>query len=75
MKRRSPNPIRPDHLHFLQIFEGGEMVTGAVAIRVDEDQFQVGLKSHRKPDAAREQINGWVMSVIEEEHEWLSNKS
>jgi hypothetical protein len=51
------------------------MVTGAVAIRVEDDQFQVGLKSHNKPEEAREEINDWVMSVIEEEHEWLSNKN
>ena len=75
MKRRPPTPFRPDHLHLLQIIEGGEMVTGAVAIRVDDDQFQVGLKSHYKPEMAREQVNGWVMMVVEDEHEWLSSKS
>ena len=51
------------------------MVTGAVAIRVADDQFQVGLKSHYKPEAAREQVDGWVKMVVEVEHEWLSNKS
>jgi hypothetical protein len=51
------------------------MVTGAVAIRVDEDQFRVGLKSHYRPEMAREQVNGWVMMVVEDEHEWLSSKS
>jgi len=51
------------------------MVTGAVAVRVDADQFKIGLKSHYEPEEAREQINEWVMSVLEEEHEWLISKS
>jgi hypothetical protein len=51
------------------------MVTGAVLKRVDGDQFQVGLKSHYNPEVAREQVNGWVMMVMEDEHEWLSSKS
>lgn len=72
MKRRNP---KANHIHILQIIDGGEMVTGAVAVRVDADQFKIGLKSHYEPEEAREQINEWVMSVLEEEHEWLISKS
>ena len=51
------------------------MITGAVAHRVDRDQFRVGLKSHYEPDEARDQIRGWLEDVVGTEHSWCHSKS
>ena len=59
----------------IQIIVGGEMITGAVARRVDDDQFKVGLKSHSEPERAREQIHDWLMDVVGQEHGWYHKQS